>query len=122
MTDPVLKTITRTRLTAALVERYLLRGDTMEGLVVRYKHYRLVQNGQRHEISYRRVRGILLGAGVTLRPQNVPLPPTPPGLVNAYLDGRTIKQLAVTYRMSYSTTRRILLAEGVQLRRRGGHP
>jgi uncharacterized protein (DUF433 family) len=82
-------------------------GETIEGLVARLPY------------SYRKIRTALLDAGVTLRPPRIPLPPTPPGLVNAYLDGRSIRQLATTYGMSYNQTRNILLAEGVELRRRG---
>jgi uncharacterized protein (DUF433 family) len=91
---------------AELIERYN-DGETMEKLAAQYP------------LSYRKVRDVLIRAGVTIRPQKVLLPPTPPGLVNAYHDGRTIQQLATTYGMSYNQTRRILLAEGVQLRRRG---
>jgi len=82
-------------------------GETIESLVGRHPH------------SYRKIRTALIDAGVTLRPPRIPLPPTPPGLVNAYRDGRTIRQLATTYGMSYNQTRNILLAEGVELRRRG---
>jgi hypothetical protein len=82
-------------------------GETIESLV------------GRHPYSYRRIRTTLIEAGVTLRLPRIPLPPTPPGLVNAYRDGRSIRQLATTYDMSYNQTRNILLAEGVELRRRG---
>lgn len=82
-------------------------GDTLESLVARYPY------------SYRKIRTTLIDAGVTLRPPRIPLPPTPPGLVNAYLDGRSIRRLATTYGMSYNQTRNILRAEGVELRRRG---
>lgn len=90
----------------AEIQRYN-DGETMEKLAAQYP------------LSYRKVREVLIRAGVTFRPQKVLLPPTPPGLVNAYLDGRTIQQLATTHGRSYNQTRRILLAEGVQLRRRG---
>lgn len=83
-------------------------GETLDGLVARYPY------------SYRKIRVALIDAGVTLRPpRRILLPPTPPGLVNAYLDGRSSRQLAATYGMSYNQTRNILLAEGVELRRRG---
>jgi hypothetical protein len=82
-------------------------GETLERLVARYPY------------SYRKTRTTLIDAGVSLRPPRIPLPPTPPGLVNVYLDGRSIRQLGTTYGMSYSQTRNILLAEGVELRRRG---
>ncbi|GAB3150192.1 hypothetical protein GCM10027258_47900 [Amycolatopsis stemonae] len=61
----------------------------------------------------------LIDAGVTLRPPRIPLPPTPPGLVYACHHGRSIRQLGTTHGMSYSQTPNILLAEGVDLRRRG---
>ncbi|UUV34083.1 hypothetical protein NQK81_11720 [Amycolatopsis roodepoortensis] len=93
-------------LDAELVRRYN-GGETIESLA------------ERHALSYRRVRTILLAAGTTLRPPKIPLPPTPPGLVNAYLAGRSIRQLAAIHGMSYNQTRRILLAEGVVLRPRG---
>ncbi|MGW5718363.1 helix-turn-helix domain-containing protein [Amycolatopsis sp. NPDC003865] len=89
-----------------LVEHYAA-GDTIEGLVARYP------------FSYRKIRTVLLDAGITLRPQRIPLPPTPPGMVEAYLEGRSIRQLADTYGLSYNQTRNVLLAEGVELRRRG---
>ncbi|MEV7041145.1 transcriptional regulator [Amycolatopsis sp. NPDC051061] len=89
-----------------LVEHYNA-GETIESLVAR------------HPYSYRKIRTALIDADVTLRPPRIPLPPTPPGMVNAYANGRSIRQLAVTYGMSYSQTRTILLAEGVELRRRG---
>ncbi|WP_427846415.1 helix-turn-helix domain-containing protein [Amycolatopsis keratiniphila] len=40
-------------------------------------------------------------------------------MVNAYNGGRSIRQLAAMHGMSYCQTRRVLLAEGVQLRPRG---
>lgn len=89
-----------------LVTRYY-GGETIESLVAEYP------------FSYRKVRTILIDAGVVLRPPRIRLPPTPPGLVNAYEHGRTIRQFAATYDMSYNQTRNILLAEGVQLRSRG---
>jgi hypothetical protein len=82
-------------------------GETIESLVAR------------HPYSYRKIRTALIDAGVTLRPPRIPLPPTPPGMVNAYIHGRSIPQLASAYGMSYSQTRNILLTEGVELRRRG---
>jgi hypothetical protein len=82
-------------------------GETLESLVARYPY------------SYRKIRTALIDAGVTLRPPRILLPPTPPGLVNAYLNERSIRQLATIHGMSYSQTRNILLAEGVELRRRG---
>ena len=91
---------------AELIQRYT-DGETMEQLAAQYP------------LSYRKVRDVLLRAGVTIRPQKVLLPPTAPGLVNAYLDGRTIQQLADIHGRSYNQTSRILLAEGVTLRRRG---
>lgn len=91
---------------AELVQRYV-DGETIEGLTERYP------------VSYRKVRALLLNAGVTLRPPKIPLPPAPPGLANAYRDGRSIRQLAKTHGMSYNQTRRILLSLGVQLRSRG---
>ncbi|MEU3764304.1 helix-turn-helix domain-containing protein [Amycolatopsis keratiniphila] len=98
------------RIAAALADHYVNEGDTIEGLAERY------------QLSYRAVRTALLRAGVTLRPQKVRLPPTPPGMVNAYNDGRSIRQLAATHGMSYCQTRRVLLAEGVQLRPTGRQP
>ncbi|MFI0801364.1 hypothetical protein SAMN04489729_6046 [Amycolatopsis lurida] len=92
---------------ADLVDRYVNEGRTIEGLAAQY------------QFSYRAVRIALLGAGVTLRPPKIPLPPTPPGMVNAYNAGRSIRQLAAMHGMSYCQTRRVLLAEGVQLRPRG---
>ncbi|WP_329060569.1 helix-turn-helix domain-containing protein [Amycolatopsis sp. NBC_01480] len=89
-----------------LVQRYS-DGETMESLAEQYP------------LSYRKVRELLHRAGVTIRPQKILLPQTPPGLVNAYHHGGTIQQLADTHGMSYNQTRRILLAEGVRLRRRG---
>ena len=55
--------------TAELVRRYL-NGKSLEALTQEYPH-----------LSYRKVRTLLLGAGVTLRPPRVPLPPAPPGLL-----------------------------------------
>ncbi|MFE6610191.1 helix-turn-helix domain-containing protein [Amycolatopsis sp. NPDC057786] len=43
-------------------------------------------------------------------------------MVNAYNGGRSIRQLADTYGMSYNQTRRVLLAEGVRLRPTGRQP
>ncbi|UMP04140.1 helix-turn-helix domain-containing protein [Amycolatopsis sp. EV170708-02-1] len=91
---------------AKLVARYA-HGDTIEGLA------------KQHQLSYHKVRNALLDANVKLRPPKIPLPPTPPGMVNAYNGGRSIRQLAAIHGMSYCQTRRILLAEGVQLRPRG---
>ncbi|WP_410648885.1 helix-turn-helix domain-containing protein [Amycolatopsis sp. cmx-4-54] len=93
-------------LQAELVRRYN-GGETIEGLA------------ESCALSYRKVRTILLAAGVTLRPPKIQLPPTPPGLVNAYLAGRSIRQLAKIHGMGYNQIRRILLAEGVVLRPRG---
>lgn len=90
-----------------LVYQYVETGETIEWLVAQYPY------------SYRRIRRTLLDAGVTLRPQRIRLPPTPPGLVNAYVNGRSIRQVATTHNMSYNQTRNILLAEGVELRSRG---
>ncbi|OKA08268.1 helix-turn-helix domain-containing protein [Amycolatopsis regifaucium] len=92
---------------AELADRYANEGNTIEGLAERY------------QLSYRAVRIALLREGVTLRPPKIPLPPTPPGMVNAYNGGRSIRQLAAIHGMSYCQTRRVLLAEGVQLRPRG---
>ncbi|UMP03302.1 helix-turn-helix domain-containing protein [Amycolatopsis sp. EV170708-02-1] len=87
-----------------LADRYVNEGRTIEGLA------------QQYGFSYRAVRTALLGAKVKLRPPKVPLPPAPPGLVNAYNGGHTIQQLADIHGMSCGQTRRVLLAEGVQLR------
>lgn len=91
---------------AELAQRYTA-GATIRDLVKLY------------DLSYRKVRGVLLDAGVELRPPQIRLPPTPPGLVNAYESGRTIRQLATMHGMTYTQTRRILLAEGVVLRAPG---
>ncbi|WP_370451369.1 helix-turn-helix domain-containing protein [Amycolatopsis sp. WAC 01416] len=72
-----------------------------------------------YTLGYRKVRTLLLNSEVILRPPKILLPPAPPGLANAYRDGRSIRQLAAKHGMSYNQTRRILLAEGVQLRPRG---
>jgi hypothetical protein len=90
-----------------LIRRYNA-GETMEHLASQYP------------LSYRKVRDVLIRAGVTIRPRRrVLLPPTPPGMVNAYNAGRTIRQLGATHGLTYNQTRGILLAEGVQLRPRG---
>lgn len=90
-----------------LCGRYVRQGATIEELAA--------ETG----LSYRRIRETLLAFRVTLRPPRIPLPPTPPGLVAAYQDGRSIRQLATRYRMSYNQTRNVLLGEGVELRARG---
>ncbi|WP_396426929.1 helix-turn-helix domain-containing protein [Amycolatopsis sp. EV170708-02-1] len=51
-----------------------------------------------------------------------PTPTHTAGLVNVYHDGRSIRQLADKHRMTYSQTRRVLLAAGVRLRSRGAPP
>ena len=78
-----------------LAEHYTA-GETIDSLVAR------------HPYSYRKIRTALIDADVTLRPPRIPLPPTPPGMVNAYVNGRSIRQLASTYGMSYNQTRNIL--------------
>lgn len=79
---------------ADLVGRYS-DGETIESLVAQYP------------FSYWKIRTTLIDSDVTLRPPRIPLPPTPPGLANAYNYGRTIRQLAATYGMSYSTRREV---------------
>ncbi len=101
--------------------------DAFEGIDDLIRHY---ENGetiagltqQNHHLSYRKVRTLLLDAGVTLRPPKIPLPPAPPGLANAYRDGLSIRNLAKKHGMSYNQTRRVLLALGVELRPRGRAP
>ncbi|MFF1614167.1 helix-turn-helix domain-containing protein [Amycolatopsis sp. NPDC058278] len=82
-------------------------GEILEILAARYPY------------RYCKIGAALIDVGVTLRPPRRLLPPTPPGLVNAYLDGRSIRQLAATHGMPYNQTRSILLAKGVELRSRG---
>jgi hypothetical protein len=93
-------------LVAELIDRYRA-GATIEDLAAS------------HPFSYRKVRGALIAAGVTLRPQKPRPKPAPPGLIRAYESGRTIQQVADAFGFSYNKTRRILVAHGVQIRRRG---
>jgi uncharacterized protein (DUF433 family) len=86
---------------------HYVAGETIEGLVAQYPY------------SYRKIRMALLGAGITLRPPRIPLPPVPPGMVAAYEGGASIRQLAARYGHSYNQTRNMLLQAGVTLRGRG---
>jgi hypothetical protein len=70
-------------------------------------------------LSYRQVRSRLLDAGVTMRPQQRQTQPTPPGLVEAYRSGLSIRATGVQFGLSYSATRNMLLRAGIGLRSRG---
>ncbi|MFI7122150.1 helix-turn-helix domain-containing protein [Amycolatopsis sp. NPDC049868] len=61
-----------------------------------------------------------MAAGVTLRQVGPTTPSAPPGLVQAYLDGANIHDVAKRFGLSFGVARRMLLQNGVQLRPKGG--
>lgn len=94
---------------AEIVAAYLA-GQTIEKLAASYN------------LSYRNVRTRLVNAGVTLRPQQKQMVPTPPGLVAAYCSGLSIRQTGTQFGLSYNVARRMLLQAGIGLRSRGQAP
>ncbi|WP_420806986.1 helix-turn-helix domain-containing protein [Amycolatopsis keratiniphila] len=73
-------------------------------------------------MTYYKTRTALLSAGVVLRQAGPAGAPAPPGLVQAYLAGASIQDLATRFRLSFGVARRMLLQSGVTLRPQGGVP
>jgi hypothetical protein len=80
----------------------------------------LAQLVERTGMPYYAVRQAVLEAGVSLRAAHREIPPAPPGFVEAYVRGDSIRAVADAFGVSFGMARRMLLQEGVTLRQRGG--
>ena len=70
------------------------------------------------EGSYRTLRKVLEGAGVTFR-GNPPTPPIPEGMADLYFSGVTLRATAHSFGVSLSMAKRMFDNAGINLRPRG---